>query len=151
MLYLVKDREVTNFLVASQGSNCVKMSAIFSADSTYLNIISPDFVCSFTKWCCISMCFVLLWFLCLMLLEIAPLLLVWIIIGFVVGSPTSSKYLDIQITWVAAHKKAIYSASTVDRTTIVVEMQWHVGLFYKLSSVVNSINWQLTTTFYKLS
>jgi len=49
MLYLVNDREVTNFLVASQGSDFVKMSVIFLADGTYLNIISPDFVYFFMK------------------------------------------------------------------------------------------------------
>jgi len=39
-------------------------------------------------------------------------------VGFAVGSLTSSKHLDIQIAWVTAYKKAIYSASTVERATV---------------------------------
>ena len=42
----------------------------------------------------------------------------YITMGLAAGSPISSKYFDNHSAWVAAHEKAMNSASTMDRTTV---------------------------------
>ena len=54
----------------------------------------------------------------MILLDIAPLLSAYIIVGFVELRPISLKNFDNHIAWAVAHEKAIYSASTVDNATV---------------------------------
>ena len=102
----------------SLGKVFVRKSAMFSKLGMYLKLMSSASAYSLTKWWCISMCFVRWWFLSFELMEIAPLLLAWIVIDHDTGNPTSSKYLSSHKACVVAHEKAINSASTVDRATV---------------------------------
>ena len=114
--------------LSAKALNLSLVSALVSTSASWwevgigFNSTSPDLTRSCTKWCWMSMCFVLAWCMGFLASPIHLWLSLWITVAPFCGWPMSASKHRSQMASFVACVAAMYSASVEDRATVTCHL-----------------------------